>query len=495
MNKLFFALIFSLPLVAQTYHLGTDVFSGVVALPPTNINPAGTSCTNPANIPTFPWATQPVLVQLSTANSTWYYCSPSTNMWTSAGGAGGSIIINGVTCNVNGSCTITASGSGILYVADNSGSTSAYTSAGTGCAAPTDRQVFEFGPQNANVAGSVTFNYCGLGAHPVKLNDTTSNLPASRMPASPATVFLIYHTTGPYWELAGLPRLASISETGTVGMPDNDFAAATPAGVHAAISNLSPCSQMGTLGTTCNNTTAASAVFGEPPINPGGGRTWRTWQADGGTSGGTTSGMKVTVTGTQTAIVPTSTSNPMQMKLTAGGGGVAGIVSANALFYAGSQPKHDVGAQFSTTSSVSWCICMVGSTGTSGEQTNSRTLSTYTSGNYYSAIVGFRYNTAAGDGTTGHIMAIAAPNSSTAPTVVDTGVSADTNPHTYRIFVDDANSTIHFYIDGTENSQTAITSWAGSLPTGTALALYDQVYVSGGGEFVSMVYDVASANQ
>lgn len=82
-------LLLSGALFGQTYHLGTDVFSGVVALPPKSSDPSG-SCTNPVHPAGFSWLVQPVLVTVSYATNTAWYCNPNTNVWTQYGGSGSS---------------------------------------------------------------------------------------------------------------------------------------------------------------------------------------------------------------------------------------------------------------------------------------------------------------------------------------------------------------------------------------------------------------------
>lgn len=418
-----------------------------------------------------------------------------------------------------GTPAATAGGAGVIWMADNSGSSSAYSSAATDpyCSTtptPADRQTFLFSPQVTNVAGGMTFKYCGGPPLAIQNHDASNNFPANRMPAAPASVFLIYHAAPPastaWWELGGIPRLATALETTT--LPGNDFTAVSPADLQQALSTIAPCAVMGTLGTTCANVTGSNAVFNEPPVNPGGGRVWRTWLPDGSTTAspyGTVMGFKPVIGGTGTPAItlsaPASISTALQLSVatsTNTNGSYVLYYSSVPLFYAGTYAKEDVGIQFANAANPgsSWCVCLIGSTGAGGQQTQPTALQyNGTTTVYQSAIVGFRFNTNSGVADP-HVMAFASADG-TNPLVVDTGVVVDTNPHTYRIFVDDstAGNRVHFYIDGSENQQTAQASWAGHLPTGTAMALYigalQNVSTATPAVSMSLRYVASSSNQ
>ena len=395
------------------------------------------------------------------------------------------------TCGTSGSGG--GGGPGLTNIVDTSNSTTNYADSGTGCATPTDRQTFTFSPIRQNTGpGTITFRYCNQTQLAIRDHDGGNVFPAGRMPATPATVLLTYHATGtnsPFWELSGIPRLATTAEATTSPGP-NDYTAVTPAGVAAAINALSPCSSLGTLGQVCTNTTGAVVQAAEPPTNPASGRVWRWIKATGGTvfsADGTQAILTNVAGGAGTAVAPTSISNPVQLRLTAASAGTGAIVSGVASpIWAGSSPKLSAGVQYSATANISWFVGLVAE---SLKTSTSHLTSTAATG----AMAGFRFKS---DVDT-QIMCVVAPNSSTAPVAVTTGLGPTTNPWNLTVFIDDSagSNNVHFYNGTTE---ICVSNWGTTpgLPAGVALDWYSGVYALGAITVNQQVaYIAMSANQ
>lgn len=95
----------------------------------------------------------------------------------------------------------------------------------------------------------------------------------------------------------------------------------------------------------------------------------------------------------------------------------------------------------------------------------------------------FRFSSTASDA---HIKAIC--GNSSAQTIVDTGVSIDTNSHRFAIFFDDANSQVLFYIDGA-----LVATITTNIPTGNLGWIHGARNPSGSGSdlFFSSAYVAA----
>jgi hypothetical protein len=408
------------------------------------------------------------------------------------------------------------SGGGIALVVDAGTAANVYSGCPTGGAATlADGLMIQFTTKNTNT-GPSTFNYCTLtsGIYIATHEGDNTGFPAGHILAqrtgyTASTQFLVYHGTGlngggtAYWELLEQPRLANSSANEDVTLTRTDVAM-SPAQVAKAISTAAPCVNMGSAYQVCANTNGSQMAAVEPYNNPGSGRVFRTWLSTGqnGTQATTLSqfGMPASVNAglntTAVGIGASGVNNPTQSQFLtnvtppAAGGGM--LFVSPKIIWAGTSPKLDAGVQFSGTANIAWMVVLTDNTTapTTGLLSN-------TSGTYTKAMVGFRYSTLLTTPDTG-IMCIGTADGTIGTATgaaVASGLSPTTSPLNLRVWIDDVNSTIHFYNGGTEICQGA---WGGKIPPSVALTPYLGVWQNAsysGNAFLSIAYVSLSASQ
>ena len=316
--------------------------------------------------------------------------------------------------------------------------------------------------------------YISLKAQTYVNNDRTD--PAKWAKIAPASNFLVYHAGIASWELK-----PAVPKTAAYPPSQSDVTSyVSPSVLIQSLNNLSP------IASPAPNTkfqfarsTGSTWLPAGNPQNPGAGRMSRAWVADGVTPGLSQYRMALSAAncGTATRINSTgvgATSTPFEASYPTNGTAstsncflTTGTVS---MFSAGNNLMFDAGGVvFSASTTINNVLGLAWA----GADVTALSHST---GSYGGAVAFFRYSATMSDA---RFKCVVSASSSDTPMVVDTGaiggtVLTDGNPHRYSLWIDDAASTMHWYIDSTEVCTGQ--SWGIHLPGGSQMTPFVGTY-------------------
>jgi hypothetical protein len=373
-------------------------------------------------------------------------------------------------------------GKGVALLTDT-GAANAYSASPAGCSAAdlTDGFMFLMRPANSST-GNSTFNYCGVGAKTILLpggsNIGNDIVASSSVTGQPRSILLVYHAA-PIDKFELRPDVRIGTDTEAAIGTDKTLAVSMPQ-VKTAINTFAPLASNLGYRFQGARTSGSAWVPVDTPMSPGSGRTYKELFANG-TASFETRRMTSATTGNcgSASVVALSSISPAQVSYATSSttvGQYCILGSGTSVTWAGTEEVFDATIDLSQVSNVSYFFGLVDSS-----QVNSRVL-TYSGGNYPGAVVGFRFDPAAGDSVT--LRCTAARDSSTAPMVADAGAAYGVisgNVTQFQVRLDEANGTARWFIGsgGVLNEVCQSGSWGGNLPSGAALSLFLGEYVTG----------------
>jgi hypothetical protein len=409
-----------------------------------------------------------------------------------------STTVNGQTCTLGGSCTITANG-GATVLTDTSGSSpsNTFTFSPSGCTAlgsSDDGRLFIFQPAHSlNASGATTISYCSVsktllvtgGTNP-DVNDiyqsTTGN---------PRMYQVVYHASPiDKFELMAHTRRATDSEaiTGTAhGTSIDPSQAVSIVGAWAPLANVTLYKHQ----TARNNGT--TWLNSDPVGRPSSGRTYSEWFADGTTTlaaqrmGAATKLAAANCAGGSPTATAITSSAPRLVNYAVDAGTVGHYCvvttpSANlGVVYGGNEIVFDATVKTSLITNVNYFIGLVDVAHVDS------TILSYAGGgaNSPSALAGFRFSPTAGDSTSWRCTF--APSSSVAPQVQDAGATSGTittGITHLQLRMVEGTGEYHFLIGASGGNLTEVCmsgmTGGGNMPGTMALAPYFGEYVMGG---------------